>query len=55
MNKVAADIFGLLKEETTEEQVVEGMKKLYPDDKEDEIIETVHGFVNKLFEAGVLE
>ena len=55
MNKVAADIFGLLKEETTEEQVVEGMKKLYPDDKEDEIIETVHGFVNKLFEAGGLE
>ncbi len=54
MNDVAASIFGLLKEETTEEQVVESMKKLYPHDTEDEIRETVKGFVEKLFEAGVL-
>lgn len=54
MNKVAADIFNLLKDETTEEEVVAGMQKLYPDEPVDEITNTVKEFTAKLKEAGVL-
>ncbi len=54
MNEVAADIFGLLKEETTEDAVVAEMCKLYPDEDEAEVKSTVKEFTQKLIEAGVL-
>lgn len=54
MNEVAANIFGLLKEETTEDTVVAEMCKLYPNEDEAEVRNTVKEFTAKLIEAGVL-
>lgn len=54
MNDVAADIFALLKEETTEDTVVAEMCKRYPEENEQEVRNTVKEFTAKLIEAGVL-
>lgn len=54
MNDVAADIFALLKEETTEDIVVAEMCKRYPEEGEQEVRNTVKEFTAKLIEAGVL-
>ena len=55
MNEVAADIFGFLKEEITEDEVVAGMCKKYPNEDESEVRNTVKEFTAKLMEAGVLQ
>ena len=54
MNDVGADIFGLLKEDTTVEAMIEALKVKYTDATEDEIRENVVAFTDKLKESGVL-
>lgn len=54
MNDTGAFIFGLLKEETTEEEIVAAMRKQYPDAAEEEIRETVTEFVANLEKEGLL-
>ena len=53
LNDSAAEIFNLLKEDTTESEVVMALKKHYGD--ESEISSYVHEFVTQLREEGVLE
>ena len=55
MNDTGAYIFNMLKNDVTEEEIVEAMKKDYEDATEQEIRETVSGFVGKLKDADVLE
>ncbi len=55
MNDTGAYIFNMLKNDVTEEEIVEAMKKDYSDATEEEIKETVSGFVGKLKDADVLE
>ena len=55
MNDTGAYIFNMLKNDVTEEEIVEAMKKDYSDATEEEIKETVCGFVGKLKDADVLE
>lgn len=54
MNDVGADIFELLKEDTTVEKMIEDLKVKYSDATEDEIRENVVAFTDKLKESGVL-
>ena len=54
MNDVGAYIFNMLKEDVTVETIVEAMKKDFPDATEDEIKETVEGFVAQLKENDIL-
>ena len=54
MNDVGADIFELLKEDTTVEKIIEDLKVKYSDATEDEIRENVVAFTDKLKESGVL-
>ncbi len=54
LNDVGAHIFGLLKEDTDVEKIVEEMKVSYADTPEDEIRETVEEFVGKLKDADLL-
>lgn len=53
LNDTASDILKLLKNETTEEQVVAEMLKMYEADR-DTMAKHVHAFVEKLQAAGVL-
>lgn len=53
LNETASDIMKLLKDETTEEQVVEEMLKLYQVDR-DKMATQVHAFMERLQAAGVL-
>ena len=53
LNETAADILSRLKEETTEEQIVEDMLKEYDIDRES-LAAHVHSYILKLQEAGVL-
>ncbi|MBR4073526.1 MAG: PqqD family protein [Clostridia bacterium] len=55
MNDVGADIFELLKEDTTVDAMVEALKAKYTDATDDEIRENVEAFTAKLKESGVLE
>ncbi len=55
MNDVGADIFDLLKEDTTEDAMVEALKAKYTDATEEEIRENVVAFTEKLKESGVLD
>lgn len=55
MNDIGAFIFNLLKNDVTEDEIVEEMKKAWPDESETEIRETVVEFVGKLKESGVVE
>ena len=55
MNDVGADIFALLKDETTVDDVVAKLKEKYSDATDDEIRSTVEEFTAKLNESGVLE
>lgn len=55
MNDVGASIFNLLKNETTEDEVVAAMQKEYPDATEAEVRENVTTFIAKLKESDVLE
>lgn len=52
LNESAAEIFDLLKQETTEEAVVAVLKERYGD--EPEILEFVHEFIENLTSKGVL-
>lgn len=53
LNDSAAEIFQLLSQETTEEQLIESLKQHYGEDPE--IGAYVHDFVSSLLEEGVLE
>lgn len=53
LNESAAEIFELLKQETTEASVVTLMKRRYGDERE--IVGYVHDFINYLANEGVLE
>ena len=53
LNETASDILKLLKEETTEAEVVREMLKVYKSD-EATMTKAVHDFVGKLADAGVL-
>lgn len=55
MNKTGAEIFELLKSETTVEALVEKMAKLYPECDIQQIKESVENLVGKLKTAEVLE
>lgn len=54
MNKTGAEIFALLKEEISMEDLVAEMAKLYPEETLDEVKEVVEGFVNELKREGVV-
>ena len=54
MNDVSADMFGLLKEDTDVDAMVEALKVKYADATEEEIRENVVNFTDKLKEAGVI-
>lgn len=55
MDEVGAYIFGLLKNDITEDEIVEAMKKEYADTPESEIREAVKEFVEKLISEGIVE
>lgn len=55
MNETGAQIFNLLKEEITMEDLVSEMSKLYPEETEDTVKEVVGGFVAELKDKGVIE
>ena len=55
MNDVGAYIFNMLKDDVTVDDIVEAMKKDFTDATEDEIRETVEGFVAELKKADVLD
>lgn len=54
MNDVGADIFNLLKEDTTVDAMVEALKVKYTDATEEEVRQNVVDFTDKLKESGVL-
>lgn len=53
INETASDILALLQEETTEEEVIREMLKIYNTD-EATMKKSVHAFIEKLSAAGVL-
>lgn len=55
MNDVGSEIFELLKNEITLDEIVAEMLKKYPDATEEEARETITQFVDKLVEQGVVE
>ena len=55
MNDVGADIFELLKEDTTVDEMVEALKVKYTDATEEEVRENVVDFTDKLKESGILD
>lgn len=54
MNDVGAYIFNMLKGDVTSEDIVESMKKDFPDASEEEIRENVDGFIAELKKSDVL-
>lgn len=55
MNDVGEYIFNMLKNDVTEDEIVEAMKKDYADTPESEIRETVKGFTERLISEGIVE
>jgi len=55
MNDIGAFIFGMLKNDVTEDDIVAAMVKEYQDATEAEIRDAVHGFVAQLIEKGIVE
>lgn len=55
MNETGAEIFELLKEETTLEAVIGEMCDRYPEEAKEEMEKTVKGFVDELKKSGVVE
>lgn len=55
MNSVGAEIFEILKEDVTLEEIVEKMLKKHPEATKEEAIETVTEFTNNLISAGIAE
>ncbi len=54
MNDVGAYIFNMLKDDVAVEDIVAAMKKDYADTPEEEIKETVEGFIAQLKESDLL-
>ncbi len=54
MNDVGVDIFNLLSEETTVEAVAAALKEKYADTPDEEILQTVKEFTDKLKDQDVL-
>ena len=54
MNETGAQIFNLLKNEISMEELVSEMHKLYPDETEETVKENVTEFTNELKKSGVL-
>lgn len=54
LNETAADILDFLIEETTEEEIVNELLKIYEGDR-DEIAAYVHEYIGTLIEAGIIE
>ena len=54
LNAVSADILEQLKEDTTPEKVHAYLKEKYADSTDDEIGQTLVGFLNQLFREGLL-
>lgn len=54
MNDIGAEIFEILKNDVTIEEIVKIMLEKHPDATEAEALETVTEFTNKLKEEGVL-
>ena len=54
LNSVAADIFDMLKEDVTEDDIVAALKEKY-DAEEDVISQKVHEFIESLQKSNVLE
>ncbi len=55
MNETGAEIFNLLKNEITVEELILEMRKIYPETDADTIIKSVEGFLSQLRQSGVLE
>lgn len=55
MNDVGAYIFGMLKNDVTENEIVAAMQKDFKDATEEEIREAVKEFTDKLKDSGVIE
>lgn len=54
LNKTAADIIELLKEDITEEEIVKNLSERYEGSKEN-IKDCVHEYISELHEAGLIE
>ena len=55
MNKTGAEIFNLLKSDLSREELVEELKKIYPEEEETVLRKSAEDFLTKLSQAGVLE
>lgn len=55
MNDVGADIFEILKQDVTVDEIVEKMLKKYPDATKEEALETVKEFTDRLIAEGLAE
>lgn len=55
MNKTGAEIFDLLKNDISMDDLVAEMAKLYPDETKETVVETVKGFVEQLKNSCVIE
>lgn len=55
MNDVGAEIFEILKNDVTLEEVIKLMLEKHPEATQEEAKETVEGFINQLKENGVVE
>ena len=54
MNDIGAEIFEILKNDVTEEEIIEIMLGKHPDATKEEVTETVVGFVNRLKDEGII-
>ncbi len=54
MNNTGAEIFDLLKDDISMEDLIAKMAVLYPEETSDNVKQTVEDFVNQLIEAGVV-
>ncbi len=55
MNNTGSEIFDLLKEEISKEDLIAKMAVLYPDETIETVTENVESFVKQLADAGVVE
>ena len=55
MNDIGAEIFEILKNDVTIDEIVKIMLEKHPDATEEEAVETVTEFTNKLKEEGIIE
>ena len=55
MNPVGTAIFHALSAETSDEELIENIRKLYPEQPADTVVRAVREFTGKLRSAGLLE